>query len=305
LRRYVAARLPAWRGTLEHLASAGPDAGPLLARLIERSAPRPGVTSMWPSRAAGLLLLCRTLADARMPAACRAAGLDDPAAQSALGAALAGALAGPEAEADAPTDPAVVVFAGLPLGAPLPDVTPAATQVIEVGRAVAELAVQRRAWRPARLLARRFGEHTLLCDERGLAWLAVPRDADPGTEAARLGAALAPGLPDATPWHAACSALALDPQQTRGAALAGLASLVLRIFAAWLGACAGSSLPWLLTEIVRRKGRLVSAPDGLAVELAPRPHDLVLERAGYFDTCIVPLGRGVRLRFCCRSESGP
>lgn len=305
LRRHVTARLPAWRGTLDHLLSAGPDAALLLVRLIEQSAPRSAATSVWSSRVAGLLLLCRTLAEARFPAVCRAASLDDQAAQTALAAALARALAGPEDRADAPPDPAIAVFAGLPLGAPLLEGTTATTPIIEVGRAVAMIATQRRAWRPSTLLARRFGEHTVLGDQHGLAWLVVPADVDPATEAARLGAALAPGDDEHAGWRAACNAFDLDLRRPPDAALGGLASLILRIFAAWLGPCAGASLPWLLTEIVRRQGRLGSGPEGLAVELEPRPYDLVLERAGYFDPCIVALGPGARLHFHRRSARWP
>jgi hypothetical protein len=67
-------------------------------------------------------------------------------------------------------------------------------------------------------------------------------------------------------------------------ALALAANALLRIWARWLPRFASASTPYLLAQFVRRPGRIFTRSDGLLVELAPLPLDVVLELAGYLDT---------------------
>ena len=56
---------------------------------------------------------------------------------------------------------------------------------------------------------------------------------------------------------------------------------LLRLWAAWLRQFSSSSVPYLLSNFIRRPGRVVQTEQGLIVELAPRPMDIVIEMAGY------------------------
>jgi hypothetical protein len=58
---------------------------------------------------------------------------------------------------------------------------------------------------------------------------------------------------------------------------------VLRAWAQWLRGFSGSSQPFLLERFVRRPGRVALSEGRARVELERRPHDIVLEMAGYLD----------------------
>jgi hypothetical protein len=77
-----------------------------------------------------------------------------------------------------------------------------------------------------------------------------------------------------------------------------LAIAVLRVWGRWLRGFSGSSTRFLLDSFVRRSGAVVVDADGLTVDLEPRPHDVVMEIAGYTAELDagVSLGRG-RIRF--------
>lgn len=74
--------------------------------------------------------------------------------------------------------------------------------------------------------------------------------------------------------------LAPDEQDAR-APLASIASHLLRLWAHWLPGVAQSTAPWLLRQLILRRGVLRIDVRGIAVSLAPAPLDVVLEMAGY------------------------
>jgi hypothetical protein len=77
-----------------------------------------------------------------------------------------------------------------------------------------------------------------------------------------------------------------------------LAIALLRLWARWLRQFGGSSVPYLLTNFVRRPGRIYSAPGQLTLELPALPLDIVLEMAGYTATLArVPWLGGRHLHF--------
>jgi hypothetical protein len=57
--------------------------------------------------------------------------------------------------------------------------------------------------------------------------------------------------------------------------------VLLRLWARWLRGFSNSSIPFLLENLIRRKGTISTGPDALVVQLEPRPLDLVVELAGY------------------------
>ena len=77
-----------------------------------------------------------------------------------------------------------------------------------------------------------------------------------------------------------------------------IATAVLRHWARWLRRFSDSSTPFLLGEMIRRPGRVLTDARGIAVELARRPLDLVLDMAGYLaEIESVPWLGGRRVRF--------
>jgi hypothetical protein len=81
-------------------------------------------------------------------------------------------------------------------------------------------------------------------------------------------------------------------------AIAMMSIAVLRHWARWLRRFSDSSTPFLLEEMIRRPGRVFIDARGIAVELAQRPLDLVLEMAGYLgEIDAVPWLGGRRVRF--------
>lgn len=61
------------------------------------------------------------------------------------------------------------------------------------------------------------------------------------------------------------------------------ACTLLRIWARWLRRFSSSSVPYLLENFIRRKGKLYEGQEGLLIELESAPLDIVIEMAGYFD----------------------
>jgi hypothetical protein len=305
VRRQLAAAVPAWLATFDHLASAGGPAFQVLAALAEQSFPIAAFPVV-STPAAGVLLLCRTLDDARFDAGCREARLDAPESRLALRLALGRAIAGLGRDTNAWADPALRVFAGLSLDASSPDpaALPAPAFIAAVSRAVARTAFLRRAWRPERLAATSFGPWTVLADPAGLAWLAVDAGSDTAAIAREFDASLATEEPSGGSWASASAALGLAPDEAVDLVLGGLAALVLRVFAAWLRGCAGSSIGWLVSELLRRPGRLALRPGMIEVELEPRPYDVLLRQAGFLEPYTAADGRGPRLSFTLREVAG-
>jgi hypothetical protein len=56
---------------------------------------------------------------------------------------------------------------------------------------------------------------------------------------------------------------------------------LLRLWAGWLRQFSTSSVPYLLQNFIRRPGRIVKTGDGLLVEMARLPLDIVIDMAGY------------------------
>jgi hypothetical protein len=84
-------------------------------------------------------------------------------------------------------------------------------------------------------------------------------------------------------------------------ALALVAIALLRTWARWLRQFAGSSVPFLLDNFIRRRGSVYSAGETLVVEMQPCPLDIVLEMAGYTaDLEHVPWLRSRRVRLQTR-----
>jgi hypothetical protein len=59
------------------------------------------------------------------------------------------------------------------------------------------------------------------------------------------------------------------------------ATALLRLWARWLSQFATSSIPYLLTQFVRRPGWLSTQQDVILIEMEPRPLDMVIGMAGY------------------------
>jgi hypothetical protein len=70
---------------------------------------------------------------------------------------------------------------------------------------------------------------------------------------------------------------------------------LLRVWARWLRGFSASSAPFLLGQLIRRRGR-IHAGDGLRSELDPAPQDAVLDMAGYIRDLETPGERPVRFR---------
>lgn len=70
-----------------------------------------------------------------------------------------------------------------------------------------------------------------------------------------------------------------NPEAELSLALAAIA--VLRTWARWLRRFEKSSVPYLLDNFIRRRGRIYSASDAVVAEMESRPLDIVLEMAGY------------------------
>jgi hypothetical protein len=80
-----------------------------------------------------------------------------------------------------------------------------------------------------------------------------------------------------------------------------IAGMLLRMWSSWLRGFSASSIPFLLENFVRRRGRLYGVRDGLMIELEGRPLDVVLEMAGYLDDLEnIPWRPGWRLKFQLR-----
>jgi hypothetical protein len=60
-----------------------------------------------------------------------------------------------------------------------------------------------------------------------------------------------------------------------------VACLLLRLWARWLRQFSSSGVPYLLSNFVRRGGRLRASGNVLTVELERGPLDIVVEMAGY------------------------
>jgi hypothetical protein len=60
-----------------------------------------------------------------------------------------------------------------------------------------------------------------------------------------------------------------------------MAAALVRLWARWLRQLGSASLPYLLAQLIRRPGRVRREPDGLLVELRPRPLDVVLQLSDY------------------------
>lgn len=77
-----------------------------------------------------------------------------------------------------------------------------------------------------------------------------------------------------------------------------------RLWARWLRQFAGSSIAYLLANMIHRAGHLLVADDVMVVEMAARPLDMVLEMAGYLDELErVPWLEPPRVRFKRRGVS--
>ncbi len=59
------------------------------------------------------------------------------------------------------------------------------------------------------------------------------------------------------------------------------ANALLRLWARWLRGFADSSVPYLLSQLIRREGRIYEDRGNIVVEMEPRPLDLVLDLSGY------------------------
>jgi hypothetical protein len=59
------------------------------------------------------------------------------------------------------------------------------------------------------------------------------------------------------------------------------AAALLRAWCRWLPNFADSSVPYVLAQFIDRPGAVILQPDGLLVELAPRPLDIMLQMSGY------------------------
>jgi hypothetical protein len=80
-----------------------------------------------------------------------------------------------------------------------------------------------------------------------------------------------------------------------------MAAGLLRLWARWLRNFSGSSAPYLLEQFLHRPGTVFAGADEWRIALAPRPLDVVLEMAGYFDPLErVPWLGGRRLVFGTR-----
>ncbi len=80
-----------------------------------------------------------------------------------------------------------------------------------------------------------------------------------------------------------------------------VACLLLRVWSRWLRGFSASSVPFLIDNFVRRRGRLLARADELFVELERHPLDLIVEMAGYlFDVEHVPWLSGGRVKFLQR-----
>lgn len=83
--------------------------------------------------------------------------------------------------------------------------------------------------------------------------------------------------------------------------LSVLACMMLRTWSSWLRGFSSSSVPFLLANLVRRRGRLYRLQDGLNIELERLPLDVLLEMSGYLeDLENVPWCAGGRVKFQLR-----
>jgi hypothetical protein len=65
--------------------------------------------------------------------------------------------------------------------------------------------------------------------------------------------------------------------------LGRMAAGLLRLWARWLRNFSGASTPYLLAQFIHRPGVVIPTKDEVVIELEPRPLDIVLEMAGYFE----------------------
>ncbi|HXS01850.1 MAG TPA: hypothetical protein VN724_14835, partial [Pyrinomonadaceae bacterium] len=85
--------------------------------------------------------------------------------------------------------------------------------------------------------------------------------------------------------------------------LAIVAYMLLRMWSFWLRGFSSSSIPFLLENFVRRRGRVHVVDEGLLIELERRPLDIVLRMAGYLDDLErVPWLDGGRIKFQVRGN---
>ena len=85
--------------------------------------------------------------------------------------------------------------------------------------------------------------------------------------------------------------------------LAIVACMLLRMWSFWLRGFSSSSIPFLLENFVRRRGRVHVVDEGLLIELERRPLDIVLRMAGYLDDLErVPWLDGGRIKFQVRGN---
>lgn len=105
----------------------------------------------------------------------------------------------------------------------------------------------------------------------------------------------APGLADPGVFVGGLGSAEVD--FTLGLYAAGL----VRLWARWLKHLGGSSLPYLLEQFIRRRGRVRRDDAGVVVELDPRPLDLVLQMSDYLSPLrAVPWLDGRDVRFVLR-----
>jgi hypothetical protein len=80
-----------------------------------------------------------------------------------------------------------------------------------------------------------------------------------------------------------------------------MASGLLRLWARWLRNFSDSSASYLLEQFLQRPGTVLAGPNEWRIVLEPRPLDVVLDMAGYFDPLErVPWLAGRRLVFGAR-----
>jgi hypothetical protein len=80
-----------------------------------------------------------------------------------------------------------------------------------------------------------------------------------------------------------------------------LGCMLLRTWSSWLHGFSASSVPFLLANLVRRRGQLYLLRDALMIELERRPLDVVLEMGGHLeDLENIPWCPGGRVKFQLR-----
>lgn len=255
--------------------------------------------------AAGLFLLARSLRDLRLSTVSRNQSYP-PAGWSYLAAAAFELLAGPvRVGADAR---AIRLLAGLDPSTGLNEVADDLAQLpehrhLEWQTEVLELLRSQRLLQESRLSScpiERRGR--LVFDGGGFPLLALTAD----SQVAELSLPQAHIAQIAATRDQEVTALARESFETLIASAPGpglatftaaiTACAVLRAFRRWLPGFSDSSVPFLLTNMLRRPGRVVVNAREVTVELDSLPHDPVLDLAGYFEP-VEPIPGGPAQRF--------